>query len=1386
MKEWFQRFFSGWTSDIEASLQPKDTVREANNMRIMAENRNSAGLQNMLGTLESFSLNPNYFPIGWCKIANQIVVLSTKDITGSDQNGEIGVATIDPITFAGTYVPYYNHQDLNFNSIYQIEARGYDENESKRRVYWTDDYNPPRALNLLDARFTTYFNQAAVQAAVGSEFMVLTDSVTNGTNTYGPNQAAGTVLTSDGTEVFAGSPLVIEYVDVTTIDTIPERTQDGIYFSKWLLNGTLLGGGYQFCYQLMTLDGTESTFTYATKAFHVGDPTVPSASTVDYQAFQGSGIAENSGKGIQVTITGIDTSFDQIRVVAIRTIDDNATDVPVIVFEGDITGAAMDIDYFGDENLGTIAVEDLAGVVLPIRRVNTIDILQNRMFYGNVKLADYVPVDTSGYTLTPIEYLYQVDVTGRPDSATDASTAGLSAAFYIQETAPAAVATDQWYEVLTTPVTYNAVVMAVGDTFQGVAGIHVYVGAGTIRAVTKIQRYTNVYKLLPVKDDWGDTKNGGFAAEVKSHHRQEVYRYAMLVHDSYGNPQFGHWIADWECPAVYDTTDPNTGAPLAFNPRLGDEYVDDYGAGLHSLSARSIGINFSNIDFNPIATALGVTVADLPQYMSGFSIVRAKCDKQIIGQGILKPSTLTGIDVHPLGPPYITADLFFTGVNRKTNVYFWHSPEFLFDPSLAVTVDGDKLEVIDYIEDTHKVAAFAGGTLEANNYHFYEKDYESIATPAGFPAKGTQNNVVVANSRIVNPAETVIAIGTTGDVTQNDSGVQGGGIYGVNPRTCVGGFSYLMYTETNEGAVPWSTYASTGFSMSLVNLVRPKSSLYGGNSDAAKAATQYMYCGHYQPMDAAFMAYLAGNGGVADDIEVFGGDTYVSIFDVARMIREDNSGVFDAISFANFFLVESSFNLALREGRHVARDRSFDQTAPAINTNGLSYSNPPNPENFIYNAGYSYEESQLLFPAVPLNYMPNNHFRHRVYGSNEKVDGELVDNFRNIPVNNFKDVNGVLGDIINLIAKSGRLFYLQQDGVGYLPILEREMIPNALGAPVTVGTGGVLERYDEIATFFGNQHQFGVGITEDSILWYDARRKELCSMNVSGNVFSVSLAEGLRNEFSDIIGDVLTNDNPVRNAGISAAYNQPLKEVIFSFRGVGDPAARAVFPYWPVGFSVGYDNANKQFTGKFDLLPGIMLEFNNMLLAAYTPRFPTIGGNFVYPLGYRLTDGTAVYVCILAFTSPLFGFTNPSSDPTHWLKIMDINEVHVADQGDVSKFFGYVYDNSVSVIVNPQPADNYCFYNMKMQSSANFFDTLAVASSEQSVTETGIQSSENYERRFTDWIWSLPFDSNDVRFTDKYIQITLTKDNKLNGQYHSSKDERVKIVSLTTIYRKDF
>lgn len=1391
MEQFQQSVAGGWTNDSEPSMQPPNTVREMQNMRIVSNDFNTFSSETLLGTFDSFGLNPNYFVLGWCANNLQVIIFSTRDLTGAgDTNGEIGIATIDPATNIGTYVPYYNHALLKFSSAHQIECHAYDENESILRVYWTDFYNPFRALNLRNPKLTAYI--AVGSLVVGQQYMVLTNSVTNGTNTYGPNATAiiGTVFTADGTEVYNNSPLVIEYVNVSTIDTTPTRDQGNITFNGWISGGFLTSGSYQYIYQLTTTDGQKSTFSDLSMPFHTGNAVTPygdsillsSNGTLSYQQYQGELTNFDSTKGQRIQIDNIDLDWNRITVVAIRDTSINTADAPVIIFDGPITGATMTFNHYGNETLGSLSTADLEATVLAIQRIRTFDFLKQKSFIGDVELSPFIQFDKTGTTIAVCEYMIPSEHcsnNGRPNTGTNAINSGLVGHTLAKQSGVLSgdILTDQWYKVVsgTGTVQYPIAgpIYNVGDIFQGTATNYTYAITGfpVVTPILHIQKYTGVYEDILLLEDYCDNKNAAVATHVRSLHRSETYRIGILFYDVFQNPQQVQWLADQVMPNIDDT-------PVTVSPHLCAEYD-----GGKAASLRNLGLKFSGLDFNLVATNLGCSLADLPKFIGGFSIVRAKRDAQVLGQGLLSCTAVDGSGViHPLVTTDKAYDANYAGHGLAANVFTFSCPEFLFNYNgLPNALAGDKVVIQDYLIDNHRAEAPYGTqetNFSSNNYNYYEKFYAQ----GSFGTTLEQNYLITASaSGAVSPGDNGVSVGL-GTFDQRAKTAGGAPApFNVNPYQSTGGWTYVIYQGANFGNNVASDHNTT-----LVNYVRPKAQLYGGTGDSALAATEYIFCGHYQPFDAAFVAYMVSNVGakgvgIVNDIEVFGGDTFVQFFDFGRSIPDlDLTHFPNVCSFGQIFPVESAINLSLRgPGRNLAKDRTYD---PTVCVNGLSFGNPQQLETFIYNASYSYEESQIVFTAVPVNFIPHSKFLRRVYVSPTKIDGESVDSFRIYPINNFKDLDGRSGELINLRTKTGSLFYFQQIAVGYLPVEERTTIANSLGNPVTVGVGGVLERYDDFSDFYGNQHQFGLAETENAFVWFDAYRKEFCIMPVGSAVTSISTVKGLRQFSQNIFGDCITSDNPIRSLGIAAAFNPAIKEVIFSFRGVTPVYGSAQTPQ---GFSIGLDYINKQFTGKFDFLPGIMLEFNNMLICSYSGFYNTILANEPY---YQwidsVSDGTDIYVCVLAFTtggSPVA----PHSDPTHWKLVCSINEVHIADRGDVAKFFGRVYGNSITMVQNPANGVDKVFDTQSLVGSQDFFDSNTTFNTVQTVTENIIGNSQyGYINRT--WYWSIPFGNDGDRMRDNWMMTQLSKDNTLNGDVTVSSNERIMLVNISTGWRKTF
>lgn len=1406
-----QLLTGGWQTEASPELQPADTVFDLFNMRITNLQNGSYRAESIKGNKVCFQINPDYTAIRLHAAIDYIIVFSTNALG----NGEIGIAYVNEATDIGVYMPLYNHRNLDFNQLDPIYSTFIKENSSFQRTQWWDDRNTPRTINIADPLYNTYFNQAAITGAgIGEKYMVLTETVTNGTGAYGPNEALGTVFTVDGTEAFLSvNTLVIAYVAPEVLSLVPMVGVGNIRFNKWIPGGNLYNGNWCYFYQVG--DGQAfGPWSYISRPVHITS-FIPGAQP-EYQNYQGLGIPSNfnTNKGIQIIISNVDTNFSVIRVGAMHFNSMDTHIPPILVSEEVITGATMIIDHVDNFGLAYIPIEELIANKISILKNKTGEINNNYLFLANITLRPQPVYDPSvGTTFRVIPYLMPSDTTdyflGRhPDYTDTRAVTGLNG----HDPGSTVILPDQWYLVEGTPtittVTYNGIIYGPGnvngDVFLGVAAVDVYtlpVNVPVVTPIFRIQKYTGAYENIKITDDYLDHKGMTGSTFMKSFWRGQKYRLAMLLHDLNGNPTYAKWMRDETFPQQYETLDQSGNA---INANLTEEYTNSGGAGYTQFSLRSLGLEINNLNLKEIADNLGIAVADLPLYFRGFSIVRAPLDSTILGQGILFPTvrdTATASKNYPMTAVQPVGQFAYTFVagtpTRYENYYAFYSPDFLLNfNDLPNKVPGDKLKVVAYYSDLNMTEPGNGkGTRETDGDHWYHKYmYRDTAPDAHYTAIGTENEVVINSTKEIQSGQEGVQL-TPGLTFWNVGAVNSAMTQIAATCVCVGGKVFVIRTEGVEGIIgdplefgftsgygPTSPDAlSTLDTRGIVNYIRdiPSGSLYGGGSASAKANTEYISMGHFQAFDTDFMTYLAGTTGIASNIEIFGGDAFLGFFDFARCIKQ-HAGIYDDISYCTIFPVESNTNFNLREGRHVSRDRSYDVV---INPNGVSFGTGvyDKPEALVYNPAYSNDNvKEVTFPALPVNFIDNNELLHTVYYSLKKQDGERLDNFRIFKTANYQNVSGIFGDIIALINKIDKLYYVQTGAVGYLPVNEKQAITGALGAELVIGTGGVIPRFDTTDDFYGSGSQSSVYKTEDGFGFFDFKRKSFCYV-LTGKAEALSVIKGLRSFLIDNLtqSSFEMNDSPFSEFGISTVFDNQRKLVLVSFKistkNNGDPGQ---------SITIAYDILNRTFAGRYGVVSPIYTEFNDKIYSiAYDFAADSIAELTLYALYSFVREGNALYICILSYTSGAPAVA-ASLDTTHWELVRKCNQIMIHESNDIGKFNGIVQPSYLSLIFNDQAGESKQIDNFEFQQNENFWDNVTLENTWQIAQDLAIDIVSNREYDFRNRIWyaTAPQDVNTGKMTDLWTKITLYKTNILNGNPTISKNELIKFMALVTYF----
>jgi len=490
---------------------------------------------------------------------------------------------------------------------------------------------------------------------------------------------------------------------------------------------------------------------------------------------------------------------------------------------------------------------------------------------------------------------------------------------------------------------------------------------------------------------------------------------------------------------------------------------------------------------------------------------------------------------------------------------------------------------------------------------------------------------------------------------------------------------------------------------------------YGGNTRSARYGNEYIYTNHYVP-------YTVTTTGIVDN-NVYGGDTWVNYFDWQRSNPNPTTGFFDynqnyeppqtddnykPIGVAVYFPAECCFHSELNISPAHASSRSTTTTEGT---------NPITIDNYQFNPAYSQQNTTNVF--LSKFYLQNTlgEEPHTIYGSNPKLDNELLDSWRNFLIDNKLTVNGNYGEINRLIQFKDKLFYYQNDGFGVAAVDERVLANEADVTQTQLGTGTLLQRFDYVSTETGAKHSFAVEATGSSIYHYDAFINKLFKYSTTKDKDGVSTSgvspltdvKGLSGFFRTAFVDtqikvkdkILAADSRI---GITSGYNSEYNTVYFTFfdetKGVE--------------YTIAYNELLDAFESFYDFYPSLYLNMRKRFIS-------------VDPL-----NTSSTYIHNLGLRNTFYGTTFPS-----YIKF------RVNENSDFVKTFDNFLINTEVIDVATD------------QQLAETITTYGISNDYQIVNET----ISNFTQKIRSWRKQIPRDETNPnltikpRMSDKYIDV---------------------------------
>ena len=363
-----------------------------------------------------------------------------------------------------------------------------------------------------------------------------------------------------------------------------------------------------------------------------------------------------------------------------------------------------------------------------------------------------------------------------------------------------------------------------------------------------------------------------------------------------------------------------------------------------------------------------------------------------------------------------------------------------------------------------------------------------------------------------------------------------------------------------EGYRELDQIGSSAMGTFVMNIKNMNVSIYGGPSYHNRRYSEYIPTGA-----------VVSTTGSRSDVLVFGGDTYIGIFDYTIIRASDpmfgvgmdyqdegNLTLSAAYSEAHrvgnvnaLIPLETSINMRLSNSKSFVTSgrESFIHEKPGL-YNATTTSNDPvaialdfsqSFYNHKYNSAYSANKTGFIF-VTDISDDETLRKDCRVIASDKKTIDEVFDSWATFRAANYIDVDTRYGAITRLKTLANRLFFLQEDAVGILSVNDRSLIKDNNVGELVLGSGGVLDRYDYVSTNNGLDSKAINSLSSSpyAMYWYDHRRSELCMVDES--VSSLSKVAGIQK--------ILNKNGKHVAMNVPIAYDRKYNEVLFTMTGM--------------------------------------------------------------------------------------------------------------------------------------------------------------------------------------------------------------------------------------------
>ncbi|TXG85790.1 MAG: hypothetical protein E6R13_01660 [Spirochaetes bacterium] len=494
----------------------------------------------------------------------------------------------------------------------------------------------------------------------------------------------------------------------------------------------------------------------------------------------------------------------------------------------------------------------------------------------------------------------------------------------------------------------------------------------------------------------------------------------------------------------------------------------------------------------------------------------------------------------------------------------------------------------------------------------------------------------------------------------NESFIQGGATYTYQLNS--GGFNYdidnsAIWDPSGNNPKFFTQYPRVLHTNGdcIVSYERYVTNQYGGNTYQARTLNDYME-----------VCYI--NKSELTDTTVFkaaNGDTYVGMYGAVdyNYYFENWPGYEKAgrvkKAMIHCFPAEASFNFNLREGYHANNAASADdlnETEQKVKRKvkrlkrkakraGIdleaAFKNSSADirrfifDDFVYYEVYNQQNNAKVFKAKPAIDILSKESRNRIWMSNNKLDGELVDSWKLFKPLDYLDVESSLGPITELTTFKDNLIYFQSNAFGTVLTNEISAVTDDVGRSLTLASAKPLSGYKYISTESGCSHRFGVVTTDSNLFYVDTLRKKI--FKFGQGLEPISDSKDISGKIRELCtGDIVDTDSTCAliGLGVHGAYYPEHNTVFFTFMNKGEREGRDGIEEYQIANTLSFNLILDQFESFHSFKPGLYIKTPNRLLCE-NPELKSEGYQ-IYKGEYNMIFGTTEpsYVTVVANKYP--------------------------------------------------------------------------------------------------------------------------------------------------------